>query len=211
MPRAAGTPVLEVQGLQFGWPGVALFQDLHLQIPAGVSLVHGDESCGKTTLLRLLCGDLQAERGSLVLRHVALGKDPQTYRAQVFCTQPRSHALDDISARAWFETLPSKHPGFDVRNAMALSHGFALEPHLDKPMYMLSAGSQRKVWLSAAFAAGTALTLIDEPFAALDIASIRFLRSLLHEASEHPSRAWVLADHAPPEGLALQTQLMLGG
>ncbi|MDP1687921.1 MAG: ABC transporter, partial [Hydrogenophaga sp.] len=71
------------------------------------------------------------------------------------------------------------------------------------------AGSKRKVWLCAAFAAGTPLTLIDEPFAALDTASIRFLRGLLEEASSHHDRAWVLADHTPPEGLVLRTQLVL--
>ena len=77
-------------------------------------------------------------------------------------------------------------------------------------MYMLSAGSRRKVWLSAAFAAGATLTLIDEPFAALDMSSIRFLRSLLEEASQHTDRAWLLADHVPPEGLELKTRLRLG-
>jgi ABC-type nitrate/sulfonate/bicarbonate transport system ATPase subunit len=70
---------------------------------------------------------------------------------------------------------------------------------------MLSTGSKRKVWLSAAFASGAALTLIDQPFAALDAPSIRFLRELLVEASEHTSRAWLLADHAAPAGIAFGT------
>lgn len=202
--------VLQVQGLSFGWTDIALFHDLRLRIPAGVSVVCGEESSGKTTLLRLLSGELRATGGSLVLRGTPLNTHPQAYCAQVFRTEPRSDALDEISARAWYETLPSRHPGFDSGIALELADGFSLAPHLDKPMHMLSAGSKRKVWLSAAFAAGTALTLIDEPFAALDMASIRFLRSLLQEASEHPDRAWVLADHAPPEGVALKTQLVLG-
>ncbi|MCY1378594.1 hypothetical protein D9M69_662440 [compost metagenome] len=88
--------------------------------------------------------------------------------------------------------------------------GFALQPHLDKPLYMLSAGSRRKVWLCAAFAAGTALTLIDQPFAALDAPSIRFLLELLQDAADHPSRAWVLADYLAPEGVPLARVLTLG-
>lgn len=210
MEPSSRAPVLQMQGLHFSWPGIALFQNLHLVIPAGLSMVCGEESSGKTTLLRLLSGELRASSGSLVLRSTHLGTHPQAYCAQVFRTQPRSDALDATSARAWFETLPSKHPEFNVGIALSLADGFSLKPHLDKPMYMLSAGSKRKVWLSAAFAAGTALTLIDEPFAALDMASIRFLRGLLHEASEHPDRAWVLADHAVPEGLEPRTLLVLG-
>ncbi len=197
--------VLTVQGLHFSWPDIPLFNDLNLMLPAGLSVVSGEESCGKTTLLRLLSGDLPADSGSIVLRGFAT----QSLSAHVFRTEPRSDALDATSAKSWWASLPARYPHFNVRLANGLAHGFALEPHIEKPMYMLSAGSKRKVWLCAAFAAGTPLTLIDEPFAALDTASIRFLRGLLEEASSHHDRAWVLADHTPPEGLVLRTQLVL--
>lgn len=209
MLPASDTPVLEVTGLHFGWPGVALFNHLNLSIPAGVSAVCGEESCGKSTLLRLLAGELHADGGTFVLRHLPLSTAPDAYRAQVFRTEPRSDALDTVSTRAWLATLAQRFPNFEPSRALDLAQGFGLEPHLDKPMYMLSAGSKRKVWLCAAFAAGTALTLIDEPFAALDLASTRFLRELLIEAGAHPDRAWVLADHAPPDNLPLKTCLVL--
>lgn len=201
--------VLEVKHLTFAFPGVALFDNLSLNLSAGVCVVHGDENSGKTSLLRLLAGELRAHRGTLQLRNVRLEEDAEAYHALVFRTEPRSDALDAISARAWFATLASRHPRFDTGTALQLANGFALEPHIDKPMYMLSAGSKRKVWLSAAFAVGAALTLIDEPFAALDMASIRFLRALLQEAADHTDRAWVLADHVPPEGLKTSTCVLL--
>ena len=207
MEQANHDAVLEVRGLHFSWPGVPLFRDLDLVLPAGVSAVCGDESSGKTTLLRLLSGELQPERGSIVVR----GACAQSPGDGVFRTEPRSKALDAISALTWWAGLPSNCRTFNVKLASELARGFALEPHIEKPMYMLSAGSKRKVWLCAAFAAGTTLTLIDEPFAALDLASVRFLMSLLTEASGHPSRAWVLGDHAPPEGLLLNSLLVLGG
>lgn len=197
--------VLEVRALCFSWPGVPLFDHLNLVLPAGLSVVSGEESCGKTTLLRLLAGDLFPDSGSIELN----GSEDQPPGTQVFRTEPRSDALDAISAQTWWDGLPARYPNFKVRQARELAHGFALEPHIEKPMYMLSAGSKRKVWLCAAFAAGTPLTLIDEPFAALDMVSIRFLNGLLEEASSHRDRAWVLADHAPPEGLVLRTQLVL--
>lgn len=201
--------VLEIEGLTFGWPGIALFQRLSLQVPSGVCMIHGDESTGKTTLLRLMSGDLQADSGSLLLGDIPMEIQADAYRARVFRTEPRSDALDGISARAWFDTLTSRYPSFEPDTARRLASGFSLDPHIDKPVYMLSAGSKRKVWLSAAFAAGTALTLIDEPFAALDMASIRVLHTLLQEATTHTDRAWVLADHVPPEGLSLPTLLHL--
>jgi energy-coupling factor transporter ATP-binding protein EcfA2 len=68
---------------------------------------------------------------------------------------------------------------------------------------MLSTGSKRKVWLAAALASGAAVTLLDEPFAALDQASINFVLELLADATEHPTRAWVMADYTAPEGVPL--------
>ena len=63
---------------------------------------------------------------------------------------------------------------------------------------MLSTGSKRKVWLAAAFASGAPVTLLDEPFAALDQASIGFVMELLQDAAQHPTRAWVLAHYEAP-------------
>ena len=210
MTPSPPTPVLNVTGLHFDWPGLPLFKDLSLHLLPGLSLVHGDESCGKTTLLRLLAGELPAREGSLVLRDTSLATQPDNYRALAFRTDPRSEAFHAISAQTWFSTLAERWPSFDANAALRLASGFALDPHIDKPMYMLSAGSKRKVWLSAAFAAGTPLTLIDEPFAALDASSIRFLHSLLEEASQRTDRVCLLADHVVPEGPMFRTRLELG-
>ena len=75
---------------------------------------------------------------------------------------------------------------------------------------MLSTGSKRKVWLAAACASGAPLTLLDEPFAALDKTSIRCLLGVLGDAAAQPQRAWVLADYVAPPGVPLAWQLDLG-
>jgi len=83
---------------------------------------------------------------------------------------------------------------FDAAEWQALVDGFALTPHLDKPMYMLSTGSKRKVWLAAALASARALTLLDEPTGALDAASINCLMRALARISERQrDRAIVVA------------------
>jgi ABC-type multidrug transport system ATPase subunit len=139
----------------------------------------------------------------------ALREDLSHYRQQVFRTDPHSEALDQLSASAWLRTLPDTCPRFSAETVTDLVQGFSLAPHIEKPMYMLSAGSKRKVWLIAAMAAGAPLTLLDQPFAALDAPSMRFLIELLREASDHPSRAWLVADYEAPSGVALATNISL--
>jgi ABC-type cobalamin/Fe3+-siderophores transport system ATPase subunit len=65
----------------------------------------------------------------------------------------------------------SRYAGFDQTVLLQLIDGLALEPHLFKQIQMLSSGTRRKVWIAAAFASGAALTLLDDPLAALDKSS----------------------------------------
>lgn len=209
MPMHKVPSVLQIQNLCFQWPERTLFSDLSVSVPPGVSLIRGEEHTGKTTLLRLLAGDVPPRSGSLAIQGNRLHEDPERYRQRVFRTDPRSESLDQVSAASWFQSLPGRYPNFNPEALPDLIQGFALTPHIEKPLYMLSAGSKRKVWLTAAWAAGTPLTLIDQPFAALDVPSMRFLTELLQEASEHPSRAWVLADYEAPVALDLASVITL--
>ena len=196
--------VLSARDLEFAWAdGMPLWTGLNLDIPPGLSLVQGAEGSGKTTLLKLLSGDLHPRQGHLTVKGVVLATQSKTYRQQVFRTDPRSAALDGFTPETWFDAMSRQFPDFRLAALPDLVEGFSLSAHVHKPMYMLSTGSQRKVWLCAALAAGTAVTLLDEPFAALDMPSIRYLKQCLRDAAQHPTRAWVLADHEAPEGLAL--------
>jgi len=90
-----------------------------------------------------------------------------------------------------------------------LTQELDMHRHLDKRLNMLSAGSRRKVMVIAALASGAAVTLLDQPFAALDLASMRIIQEFLHEAAEHPSRAWIVADYEAPHDLPLARVLNL--
>lgn len=202
-------PLLQARHLRFSWPERPVFQDLSFDLPPGVSLVTGDDGCGKSTLLRILAGDLPAQAGTLSLQGTQRDPHDATWRQQVFWIDPQTEAHDAISAAGYLESLHHHYPTFSVEAMADLVTGFELAPHLAKPLYMLSTGSKRKVWLTAALAAGTAVTLIDQPFAALDGPAIRFLRELLQDAADHPSRAWLLADHEAPADVPLASTITL--
>ena len=173
-------------------------------------MLRGGDGSGKTTLLRLLAGELPAHAGHLQVNDVRLADLSVSYRQQVFWADPRSSALDQITPVDYFTSLHRSHPGFDDQLVGELIKGLSLVPHLDKPLYMLSTGSKRKVWLAAAFASGAAVTLLDEPFAALDKASIVFVMELLEKAARHPARAWVLAHYEAPGDVPLAQIIDLG-
>ena len=195
--------ILEVKGLGFRYPERVLFTDWSASLFPGVTLVLGGDGRGKTTLLRLLAGDLPSDAGELCIHGVNLKTHPQNYRRQVFWTEPRTHAFDQITPVEFFDLQRSTHTGFDDGMLALCLQGLALKPELHKQLFMLSTGSKRKVFLAAAFASNAALTLLDMPFAALDKASIGYALSLLDDAAAYPSRAFVVADYAAPAGVRL--------
>jgi ABC-type multidrug transport system ATPase subunit len=201
--------VAQVDALFYSHPQRPLFVQWSARFPAGVTLMQGDEGSGKTTLLRLLAGALPADAGVFEIAGMRLDADPALYRRQVFRTEPHTELPQQLSALEWLDKVADRHPGMDRPALPALIGRLGLREHQDKPLYMLSTGSRRKVWLLAAFACGTPLTLLDQPFDALDKASIVAVRDLLRDVGAQPGRAWVVADYVAPTGVALVQTITL--
>ena len=206
----ASPVTLWAEGLSFRYAARELFNSLSVHISPGVTWVRGGDGSGKTTLLRVLAGELPAHAGALHINSASLRDHPEAYRQQVFWSDPRSSAFDQMTALDYFKFVLPRYPQWDERLLGVLIAGLALEPHIEKPLYMLSTGSKRKVWLAAAFASGAAVTLLDEPFAALDKVSMVFVTELLEDAADHPGRAWVVADYAAPANVPLAATIDLG-
>jgi energy-coupling factor transporter ATP-binding protein EcfA2 len=97
---------------------------------------------------------------------------------------PRTIAHDQVRGLEFVARTAQRYPAWNAALLADLTEALDLTPHLEKPLYMLSTGSKRKVWLAAALASGATLTLLDEPFAAPDKSSIRCELDLLREAVE---------------------------
>jgi ABC-type multidrug transport system ATPase subunit len=184
---------LEVQGVTCG-----PIQNIHFAWPAGVSWVCGDEGKGKTTLLRLLAGDVQPTTGQVI-----------TPEGGVFWVDLQDSTHDATTVQACWDALRAHYPRWNQDLLQDLAEELGMTQHLDKRLSMLSAGSRRKVMVVAALASGATVTLLDQPFAALDLASVRVIHEFLQEAAEHTSRAWIVADYEAPNDLPLASVLNL--
>ena len=204
------TTVLQIDGLCLDLSQRELFADFSTSIPTGVTSVQGGEGSGKSTLLRLMAGEMAAKSGRFQINGATLADQPQAYRDQVFWVDPRSNAFDAITPVTYWAAVQKRYPAFDSELLTDLVDGLSLVPHQDKTLYMLSTGSKRKVWLAAAFASGAVVTLLDEPFAALDKTSINLVLELLKEAAVHTTRAWVVADYTAPASVPLAASIFLG-
>ena len=200
--------VLHVRALNFGYPNHVLFSNFDASIAPGITLVRGGDGRGKSTLLGLMAGALPAQSGQLDINGIALATHSADYKAQIFWAEPRTGAFDQLTALDYFELQRRSYADFDAALLSDMTHGLGIREHLHKQLFMLSTGTKRKVFLAAAFASGAAITLLDEPFAALDAASVAYLLSQLESLGSH--RAWVLADYIAPSALVLLQTIDLG-
>ena len=176
-----GETLCMVQALQvsFGYPGRAVANQASHCWPPGLCLMQGDEGAGKTSWLKALAGQLHLGSGVL---HYPFSEDASLPATACFWQDPRQpldEVLSHMLASRWVALQCSIYPHWSAAQFEQHVQGFGLTPHLNKPLLALSSGTQRKLWMAAGWASGAELVLIDEPLAALDKPSERYVQQAL--------------------------------
>lgn len=195
-------PLIRVQGLRWQFPQASepLFDGLSFDLSAGVSCVCGDEGRGKSTLLRLLAGQLVPLGGSIRSGSDAAPLSPADLQRSVAWHDAHDASLDQQVV----QSVPEQRVPPEARHRLTgLIEGLSLSEHLGKPLYQLSTGSRRKVFIAATLARPATLALLDQPGSALDTPSIRFLQQTLAQLARSTDRAVLIADYQAPEGVPL--------
>jgi ABC-type multidrug transport system ATPase subunit len=190
--------LLRIHHLSGGPSGETIIHALSFAWWPGLHWVCGDEGSGKTSLLRLLAGDLPALQG-----RVDRPSDG------VFWADLKGSEHDQTTVQACWDQLKPLYPSWQHAIEQDLIEALDMERHRHKPLFMLSTGSRRKVMLVAALASGAGVTLLDQPFVSLDAVSVRVIKDFLAEAAAHPCRAWIVADYEVPQDLTLNSVLDL--
>jgi ABC-type multidrug transport system ATPase subunit len=187
--------VLSAQRISFSYPGRNVFAGWSGTFCTGITWLRGSNGSGKSTLLKLLAGALHVAAGALTVRGVDEGLRPLDYRREVFWCGPAAMPFDHLRPGEYFGFMKGLYPQFDDAQLAVHIEGLGLNAHLDQRLSVLSTGNQRKVWLAAALAVGTAAVLLDEPLNALDQTSLNYFLNVLAQKAIHPQQAWVVASH----------------
>ncbi len=165
---------LNVVDLRVRLAGVSVLDEVTFRLAAGeVALLVGPNGAGKSTLLRAVIG-LLPSNGEVEI----FGRPNRSMSARSkFVFSPDDPALyEDLTLRehARLNAILYDRPDADAR-ALEWLGAFGLEARLDEYPGTHSRGMRQKLALSLALGLELPLTILDEPFNGLDIASQELL------------------------------------
>ena len=189
--------MLLVRGLckAFGRPAV---DGLDLTIAAGeIYALLGPNGAGKTTTLRMVCGLLTPDAGSIEIAGADALATPAAAK-QVTAWLPDEPLLyDRLTPLEYLEFVAGlwRVPADLARaRAEALLVELGLWPHRGEPCEGFSRGMRQKTALAGALLHDPALLVMDEPLSGLDAAASRQVKDLLR-ARVRGGRTVVLTTH----------------
>jgi ABC-type Mn2+/Zn2+ transport system ATPase subunit len=177
----AGADTLAVRGLHAGYGGRLVLRDVTFSTCAGQRIaVLGPNGGGKTTLFRVLLGQLRPVHGSHTAPRCAVV--PQTERSRL--DYPVS-ALD-VAVMGSIGRLPWwRRPGRAEREAaLDALRSVGLETLAGASFGALSGGQRQRVLVARALVQDARVLLLDEPFTGLDTVSAERLEQLLSTLAE---------------------------
>lgn len=185
---------LEVSNLKCVRGERPLFDGLGFRLESGELLyLRGANGAGKTSLLRLLCGLSRPEAGEILFNATPIGDQAEAFRQELFYLGHHNALQEALTVGdnlAFYAALAGTEPhAADTSRAL---EQMGLRGCQRRLVRHLSQGQKRRVALSRLLLNRASLWVLDEPFVALDHASIALL-------------AGVIAAHLRQGGMAVLT------
>jgi len=173
----SGRKVLRMKNVSYGYGDESIIKELSLQVMRGnrIGLV-GNNGVGKSTLLRLMLGELQPDQGT-----VKQGTNLEiAYFDQLQRDLPPDRTVAEIIGDGRdYITINGKQ-----RHVVGYLRGFLFSAkRAMTPIRVLSGGERNRVILARLFAQPSNLLVLDEPTNDLDVETLEVLEARLSEYS----------------------------
>jgi phospholipid/cholesterol/gamma-HCH transport system ATP-binding protein len=219
MDPAKPTDILvELRDLTFGYGERPVLDGVSMVIPRGkVTALMGASGGGKTTVLRLIGGQLRAQRGAVTFD----GKDVGSLDAQGLYEARRRMGMLFQFGALFTDVSVFDNVAFPLREHTDMSEALVRDVVLMKLNAVglrgardlmpseVSGGMARRVALARAIALDPELVMYDEPFAGLDPISLGTAARLIRELNDAMGLTSIVVSHDLDETFAIADRVVV--
>jgi len=212
-----------VDHLSYTYPGRSepTLKDIRLEVPEGsVVLITGPTGCGKSTLMKCLCGIIPHETGGVMTGRVQIGPLHDTRRANLHEVTKQVGLVFQNPDEQIFATLVRDEVAFGPENrgvaeeridqlvAEALAC-VGLDGALRQRTDELSGGQKQRVVVAGQLAVGHEILCLDEPFSQMDPQGAAALREVLKHLAASRRTTILLVEHRVHEVAELVDRVVI--
>ncbi|MBE0482095.1 MAG: sulfate ABC transporter ATP-binding protein [Bacterioplanes sp.] len=207
---------IQVNNLHKEFGNFTALNDISLDFPAGelVALL-GPSGCGKTTLLRIIAGLEQADRGSVILEGEDASDTHVRERQVGFVFQhyalfKHMTVFDNVAFGLRMRPKATRPTETQIKEkVMSLLQLVQLDWLADRFPAQLSGGQRQRIALARALAVEPRVLLLDEPFGALDAKVRKELRRWLRKLHDELHITSIFVTHDQEEALEVADRVVL--
>ena len=212
------TPLIELDDLHFSYGSRQVLRGVSLTLAEGkVTAILGTSGCGKTTLLRLIGGQLRPDRGAVRFRgkvvHEMTRDQLYRMRREIGMMFQQGGLFSDLTV---FDNVAfplrehTRLPERLIRDLVLMKlQAVGLRGARDLFPAELSGGMNRRVCLARAIAMDPTLAVYDEPFAGLDPISLHAVAKLLRELNDSIGTTSIVVTYDVSESLKVVDYIFL--
>jgi phospholipid/cholesterol/gamma-HCH transport system ATP-binding protein len=204
--------LVEIRDIQFGYGDRTILSELRMDFPRGKLIaVMGGSGSGKTTILRLIGGQIRAQRGSIKVN----GQEISELDTQGLYAIRRKMGMLFQHGALFTDLNVFDNVAFPMREHTSLSETMIRDLVLLKLQAVglrnaaslmpaeISGGMARRVALARAVALDPELIMYDEPFAGLDPISMGVAANLIRNLNDALGSTSILVSHDVHETFAI--------
>jgi len=191
---------LEKISLKFG--SKTILDSLNLNLNNGQILgLLGPNGVGKSTIFNLITGLISPDYGSIYINSEKINKIPiyeRTIKFKIGFVPQYGGYFHDLTVNENLNAIAEINiHNVSERNQKvnSLISKFELDPVRDIKANLLSGGQKKKLVIAIALISDPKILLLDEPFAALDVMTIKILQDIIVSLQTFNNISIILCDH----------------
>ena len=195
-------PIIELNKLSLSFGKRAILDNVSFSLNEGQILgLLGPNGVGKSTIFNLITGLIKPDYGSIKIQSKIVNEYPiylRTKKFKIGYVPQHGGYFHDLTL---FENLNAigeilvadKKIRIEMINSLIAK--FELDPVIDIKASHLSGGQKKRLVIALALLGNPKILLLDEPFAALDVLTIKMLQQIIVNLQSERNISIILCDH----------------